>query len=116
MRVGNLSDSRSWVGFELEEIREYEELKGLFELIELLISLDVHKLLNQTDSYTLIAKASFEILAISGNFPDVASRLEKDYKLKNRIDQKLVKLLILGSKEEDKVSKIKSQSQNLSKY
>lgn len=59
-------------------------------MIELLISLDVHKLLKQTDSYSLIAKACFDILAISGNFPDVAVRLEKDFRTRNRMDQRLV--------------------------
>ena len=71
-RVGNLTDSLSWMGFDLQEITEYQELVGLFDLIDLLIGLDVQTLLKLRESYSLISKACFDILAISGNFPDVS--------------------------------------------
>ena len=91
------------MGFDLQDLTEYQELKGLFDLIDLLLTLDVHNLLNQTNSFALIAKACFDILAISGSFPDVAQRLEKDYQGKHGINSKLISLISLGSKEEDKV-------------
>ena len=62
---------RSFHNLDLNEVAELESLVGIFNLVDLLLNLDVHELFNETKSLKVLSKSCLKILEFSVNYPDL---------------------------------------------
>jgi hypothetical protein len=94
---------RSFHNLDLNEIGELESLVGIFNLVDLLMNLDVHELFNETKSLKVLTKCSVKILEFSVNYPDLMTRLHKIRKDNKKERKGVLKIFKGDSKREDKV-------------
>lgn len=68
---------RSFHNLDINDRVKLESLVGIFNLVKLLMDLDVHELFNETKSFKILAKSSIKIMEFSVTHPDLMPRLSK---------------------------------------
>ena len=93
----------SFHNLDLNEIAELESLVGIFNLVDLLMKMDVHELFNETKSLKVLSKSCLKILEFSINYPDLMPRLSQIRKNNQKERNGILKIFHKDPKIEDKV-------------